>query len=77
MPRPTLVDPVNEIISTFSCPVNASPTSLPDPGTILNTPFGRLVLSITSASKNAETGVFVLGFSTTVAPASKRHVSFL
>ena len=54
---PTLVDPVNAILSIPGCPARAWPTAGPKPLTTLNTPAGTPASSIRTASSIAETGV--------------------
>ena len=48
----------------------ASPTTRPEPETMLSTPAGRPISCAASASMNALSGAISAGFSTTVQPAA-------
>src|SRR5579875_1566523 len=66
--RPTAVEPVNEIISTFGSTVRAAPGSA-SPGSTWNTSSGKPArCNATAIKKPPETGVCTSGFSTTVFP---------
>ncbi|MNC42956.1 hypothetical protein D3C75_917920 [compost metagenome] len=72
---PAPVEPVNDTMSTCGCRASASPTLAPGPLTRLNTPAGRPMASIISASRNACSGVSWLGLTTTVQPAARAGAS--
>ncbi|MNY50613.1 hypothetical protein D3C86_1861290 [compost metagenome] len=72
---PAPVEPVKEIMSTFGWRAKASPTLDPGPLTRLNTPAGRPMASIISASTKACSGVSWLGLTTTVHPAANAGAS--
>ncbi len=72
---PTLVDPVNAILSTPSCSTSAAPVS-PAPVTMLTTPGGKSASRITSASFSAVSGVVSAGFRTTVLPQASAGAIF-
>ena len=67
---PARVDPVKETMSTSLCAAMASPTTGPKPVTRLNTPAGRPISSMMSASTKAFRGATSLGLTTTVQPAA-------
>ena len=70
IPQPTGTEPVNEISLTRSSPTRTSPISALGPTTTLSQPGGRPASSSSSASKSADSGVWVAGLSTTAQPAA-------
>ncbi len=67
---PTSVEPVKHTLRTAGWVTNRCPTTLPRPGSTVNTPSGRPAASASSASRSAVSGVSSAGFSTTVLPAA-------
>jgi hypothetical protein len=67
---PTSVDPVKHTLRTAGCVTNRCPTTLPLPGSTVNTPSGSPASSASSPSRIAVSGVSSAGFSTTVLPAA-------
>ena len=75
---PTVVEPVNEIMSTFGDSVSSSPTKWSDAVTTLTTPAGMSVFSAMSRpSRVALNGVSGAGLSTTVLPVARACPSLL
>ena len=77
IPLPTAVDPVNATIRMRSSSISLFPTSSPEPGTRLNTPFGIPAPSRALAIITPETGVALAGLSTKVLPAARAKATFL
>ena len=73
---PALVDPVNEIIFTSGCAVNAFPVVAPSPFTKLNTPAGNLTSSMSSASIIDDNGANSDGFKIIVQPDASAGITF-
>ena len=67
---PTLVEPVNDTMSTSGWPASDSPSEGPAPFTRLKTPGGTPASSTASAKRIAESGAISLGFRTMVQPAA-------
>src|SRR5260370_976781 len=67
---PISVDPVKVSLRTVGFDVISPPIAAADPVITLNTPFGIPALSLSSASANAEYGVWVAGLQTSVHPAA-------
>src|SRR4051794_29031953 len=67
MRRPTDVEPVNEIMSTWRDETSASPTSGPEPTTTFTTPGGNTSCS-SSHTRMTAIGSCGAGFTTTVLP---------
>ena len=70
MRRPACSEPVKLTMSTSGCATMASPTTRPEPETMLKTPFGRPISCAASARMKALSGAISAGFSTTVQPAA-------
>ena len=75
MMRPTSVEPVNAILSTWGCSTSAAP-GRPSPVTMLTTPGGSPASCASSAKHSAVSGVNSAGFSTTVFPAASAGAIF-
>ena len=73
--RPTSVDPVNDTLSTSACSAIAAPTLGP-PVTTLTTPSGTPASAISSARRNAVSGVCSAGLTTQVFPHANAGASF-
>ena len=73
---PTLVDPVNAILSTSGCATSARPAVSPKPVTMLTTPSGNPASAISSPSRMVVSGVCSAGFSTTVQPTASAGAIF-
>ncbi|MGY3454872.1 hypothetical protein ACVWW5_000322 [Bradyrhizobium sp. LM3.4] len=67
---PTAVDPVKPTKRTAGCSHSTLPIGAASPVTMLNTPLGTPAFSASTASANADSGVSLAGFSTTVQPAA-------
>ncbi len=74
--RPTAVEPVKEILSTPGWVTSAAPISLPRPVSTLRTPGGKPASCASSASRSADSGVCVAGFSITVLPQARAGAIF-
>src|SRR5580698_8817436 len=74
--RPTVVEPVNEIMSTSGSVVMGAPTSGPYPVTTLQAPSGRPASASKPARCKVEAEVISLGFTTHVQPAASANGSF-
>ena len=70
MRRPVPVEPVNATLSTSMLDTSVSPAPGPKPGITLTTPSGIPASFVICARSSAVSGVFSLGFSTTVFPAA-------
>jgi len=68
--RPTSVDPVKAAMSTSMCLHRACPTTVPDPGTTLNTPLGTPASAASSARRIALKEVWRAGLRTRLLPAA-------
>ncbi len=76
--RPTAVEPVNEIRSTFGDSVSSSPTRWSEAVTTLTTPAGMSVFSTISRPRRvALNGVSGAGLRTTVLPVASAWPSLL
>ena len=73
---PTSVEPVNATLSTSGCAASAAPAVSPKPVMMLTTPGGNTCLGISSASRNAVSGVCSAAFSTMVQPAASAGAIF-
>ena len=67
---PTVVEPVNAILSTPGWRASARPMTEPGPGTTLSTPGGMPASSASSPRRIADRGDWDAGFRTTVLPAA-------
>src|SRR3569623_1863523 len=76
MPRPTPGEPVNVTLSTSGWLTSASPTTRPEPATMLSTPAGTTASRASSAIRSAESEVSSTGFITTVQPQASAGASF-
>ncbi len=72
---PTLVEPVNAILSTPGWATSAAPVS-PLPVTTLKTPGGRPASRQRAPRRSAVIGVCSAGFMTTVQPAASADAAF-
>ena len=75
IPQPTAPEPVNVIALTRSSSTRTSPISDDEPATTLSQPGGRPASSSSSASRSAESGVWLAGLSTTAQPAASAGAS--
>jgi hypothetical protein len=73
---PTPGEPVNAILSTPGCSINACPAEVPYPGTTFSTPGGSPAASAISPSASAVSGVNSAGLSTTVQPQASAGATF-
>src|ERR1700757_1693575 len=71
MPQPTPLEPVNVIIRTRSSSTRTSPISADGPTRTVSQPGGRPASCSSSASRSAESGVWLAGLSTTGQPAAR------
>ena len=67
---PTSVDPVNTILRTAGWSTSRCPTTLPLPGSTVNTPSGSPASRASSPIRIAVSGVASAGLATTVQPAA-------
>ena len=74
--RPAPVEPVKETMSVSGCATMGSPTTGPNPVTMLKTPGAKPASSMISARMKAESGATSLGFRTTVQPAARAGATF-
>jgi len=74
---PVVVDPVNEILATSGWVLSSSPTSLPRPTTMLNTPAGKPASCSASATTWVWIGLISLGLITDAQPAASADASLL
>src|SRR5580693_10446704 len=74
--RPTILEPVNEIMSTSGSVVMGAPTSGPYPVTTLQAPSGRPASASKPTRCNVEAEVISLGLTTHVQPAASAKGSF-
>ena len=75
MLQPTPLEPVNVIIRTRSSSTRTSPISLDGPTRTVSHPAGSPACCSSSASKSAESGVWLAGLSTTGHPAASAGAS--
>lgn len=68
--RPVSVEPVKLTMDTSMCLPSGSPTSLPPPGSTLNTPAGTPASWASSATRNAVSEVSLAGFTMIEQPAA-------
>src|ERR671916_485730 len=76
MPRPTGVEPVNEMALTLESVTRASPTVPPEPVTMLTTPSGRPASARARTRAAAFSEASVAGLITTVLPQSRAGAIF-
>jgi hypothetical protein len=74
-PQPTPLEPVKLIIRTRSSSTRTSPISAEGPTRTLSHPAGRPASCSSSASRSAESGVWLAGLSTTGQPAASAGAS--
>ena len=74
--RPTLVEPVNEVIATSGWPTRCWPATGPVPVTTLTTPAGAPASVKASAKTRLVSGVISAGLSTMVLPAAMAGSTF-
>ena len=73
--QPTAPEPVKVIALTRSSSIRTSPISDDGPATTLSQPGGSPASSSSSASRSAESGVWLAGLSTTAQPAASAGAS--
>src|SRR4029079_17777978 len=73
--RPTAVEPVNAILSTFGLEASSAPTTGPGPVTTFSTPFGTPASAQMRASSNVVPAVNSDGLATMVQPAASAGAS--
>ena len=74
--RPTLVDPVKQVIETSGWPTRCWPATGPVPVTTLTTPAGAPASVNASAKRSEVSGVISAGLSTMVLPAAMAGSTF-
>src|SRR3954453_6723075 len=74
-PQPTPLEPVNVISLTRSSSTRTSPSSEAGPTTTFSQPGGRPGSCSSSASRSADSGVWLAGFRTTAQPAARAGAS--
>ena len=74
--RPTLVEPVKEVIATSGWPTRCWPATGPVPVTTLTTPAGAPASVNASAKSSEVSGVISAGLSTMVLPAAMAGSTF-
>ena len=74
---PTGVEPVNVNLRTIGLEVSSAPISVVLPATTFRTPAGIPASAARAAMANADKGVSLAGFATTVQPDARAGASFL